>query len=409
MVIFPATFHNLEEEEKVDLFEKCHTFTRADEAREAGLYPYFKAIESGADTEVFIHGKSLIMVGSNNYLGLTQDPRVKEAAKKAIDDYGSGCTGSRFLNGTLVLHEELEEKLARFMKREAALCFSTGFQTNLGTIATLVGKDDLIFADRTNHASIVDGCRLAFGRTLKFKHNKLDDLERLLRTNNSPGGKAIIVDGVFSMEGDIVDLPNIAKLAEKYQARVLIDDAHAIGVLGKHGRGTGEHYGLEDKIDVVLGTFSKSFASIGGFIAGDRYVIDYIKHISRPLIFSASMPPAAVATVSAAVDILEKEPERLERLWRNVRKMKDGFDKLGFNTGRSQTPIIPIHVGEDVKCFQFWKMLFDNGVFSNPVVSPAVPPGEAVIRTSYMATHTDAELDEVLRIFAKLGREFGLI
>jgi 8-amino-7-oxononanoate synthase len=313
------------------------------------------------------------------------------------------------LNGTLVLHEELEEKLARFMKREAALCFSTGFQTNLGTIATLVGKDDLIFADRTNHASIVDGCRLAFGRTLKFKHNKLDDLERLLRTNNSPGGKAIIVDGVFSMEGDIVDLPNIAKLAEKYQARVLIDDAHAIGVLGKHGRGTGEHYGLEDKIDVVLGTFSKSFASIGGFIAGDRYVIDYIKHISRPLIFSASMPPAAVATVSAAVDILEKEPERLERLWRNVRKMKDGFDKLGFNTGRSQTPIIPIHVGEDVKCFQFWKMLFDNGVFSNPVVSPAVPPGEAVIRTSYMATHTDAELDEVLRIFAKLGREFGLI
>ncbi len=409
MVIFAATFHNLDEEEKVDLFEKCHTFTRADEAREAGLYPYFKAIESGADTEVFIHGKSLIMVGSNNYLGLTQDPRVKEAAKKAIDDYGSGCTGSRFLNGTLVLHEELEEKLARFMKREAALCFSTGFQTNLGTIATLVGKDDLIFADRTNHASIVDGCRLAFGRTLKFKHNKLDDLERLLRTNNTSGGKAIIVDGVFSMEGDIVDLPNIAKLAEKYQARVLVDDAHAIGVLGKHGRGTGEHYGLEDKVDIVLGTFSKSFASIGGFIAGDRYVIDYIKHISRPLIFSASMPPAAVATVSAAVDILEKEPERLERLWRNVRKMKEAFDKLGFNTGRSQTPIIPIHIGEDVKCFQFWKMLFDNGVFSNPVVSPAVPPGEAVIRTSYMATHTDAELDEVLHIFAKLGREFGLI
>ena len=393
----------------LDLFEKCRHFTRAEETREAGLYPYFKAIQSGADTEVFIKGKRLIMIGSNNYLGLTQDPRVKEAAKKAIDDYGSGCTGSRFLNGTLVLHEELEEKLARFMNREAALCFSTGFQTNLGTIATIVGKDDLIFADRTNHASIVDGCRLSFGRTLKFKHNNLDDLERLLAGHPNSGGKAIIVDGVFSMEGDIVDLPKIAKLAEKYQARILVDDAHAIGVLGKHGRGTGEHYGLEHKVDIVLGTFSKSFASIGGFIAADRQVIDYIKHLSRTLIFSASMPPAAVVTVSTAVDILQQEPERLERLWRNVHKMKDGFDKLGFNTGRSQTPIIPIHIGDDTKCFQFWKLLFENGLFTNPVVSPAVPPGGAVIRTSFMATHTDAELDEVLHIFARLGREFGLI
>lgn len=393
----------------MDLFEKCRNFTRAKETMAAGLYPYFKAIGSGAASEVYINGKRLIMVGSNNYLGLTQDARVKEAAKKAIDDFGSGCTGSRFLNGTLVLHEELEAKLANFMKREAALCFSTGFQTNLGTIATVVGKDDLIFADRTDHASIVDGCRLAFGRTLKFKHNNLDDLERLLRTHPNSGGKAIIVDGVFSMEGDIVDLPNIVKLAEKYQARVFVDDAHAIGVLGKHGRGTGEHFGLEDKVDIVIGTFSKSFASIGGFIAADRYVIDYIKHHSRTLIFSASMPPAAVATVSTAVDILEQEPERLERLWRNVRKMKSAFDKLGFNTGRSQTPIIPIHIGEDLKCFQFWKMLFDNGVFANPVISPAVPAGGAVIRTSYMATHTDGELDEVLHIFARLGREFGLI
>lgn len=399
----------LYEEGKLDLFDKCKNFTKANEAREAGLYPYFKAIESGADTEVTINGKRLIMIGSNNYLGLTQDKRVKEAAKKAIDDFGSGCTGSRFLNGTLKLHEELEDKLAKFMKREAALCFSTGFQTNLGTIATVVGKDDLIFADRTNHASIVDGCRLSFGRTLKFKHNDLADLERLLSSYPNSGGKAIIFDGVFSMEGDIVDLPQIVKLAQKYQARILVDDAHAIGVLGKHGRGTGEYYGLEDKVDIVLGTFSKSFASIGGFIASDRYVIDYIKHTSRPLIFSASMPPAAVATVSACVDILQQEPERLERLWVNVRKMKSGFDKLGFNTGRTQTPIIPIHIGEDTKCFQFWKMLFENGVFTNPVVSPAVPAGNAVIRTSYMATHTDAELDEVLHIFGRLGREFGLI
>lgn len=393
----------------MDLFDKCRNFTRAKETMAAGLYPYFKAIASGAASEVYIDGKRLIMVGSNNYLGLTQDSRVKEVAKKAIDDFGSGCTGSRFLNGTLVLHEELEAKLARFMRREAALCFSTGFQTNLGTIATVVGKDDLIFADRTNHASIVDGCRLSFGRTLKFKHNNLDDLERLLRTHASAAGKAIIVDGVFSMEGDIVDLPNIVKLAQKYQARVFVDDAHAIGVLGKHGRGTAEHFGLEDKVDIVIGTFSKSFASIGGFIAADRYVIDYIKHHSRTLIFSASMPPAAVATVSAAIDILEQEPERLDRLWRNVRKMKAGFDKLGFNTGRSQSPIIPIHIGEDLKCFQFWKMLFESGVFANPVVSPAVPPGGAVIRTSYMATHSDEELDDVLHIFARLGREFGLI
>lgn len=399
----------MSEEEKLDLFEKCQYFTRANEAKEAGLYPYFKAIESGADTEVVIDGKRLIMIGSNNYLGLTQDRRVKEAAKKAIDDFGSGCTGSRFLNGTLKLHVELEDKLALFMKREAALCFSTGFQTNLGTISTIVGKDDLIFADRTNHASIFDGCRLSFGRTLKFKHNNLADLERLLATHRTSGGKAIIVDGVFSMEGEIVDLPNIVKLAEKYQARILVDDAHGIGVLGKHGRGTGEYYGLEDKVDIVLGTFSKSFASIGGFIAGDKHVVDYIKHISRPLIFSASMPPASVATVSACVDILQQEPERLEHLWRNVKKMKAGFDKLGFNTGRTQTPIIPIHVGEDNKCFLFWKMLFENGIFTNPVVSPAVPPGNAVIRTSYMATHTDAELDEVLHVFGKLGREFGLI
>lgn len=393
----------------MDLFEKCRNFTRAQQARNEGWYPYFKAIESGADSEVMIDGKKFVMVGSNNYLGLTQDPRVKAAAMKAVEDYGSGCTGSRFLNGTLALHEELERRLAKFMNREAALCFSTGFQTNLGTIATIVGKDDLIFTDRANHASIVDGCRLAFGKMVKFKHNDLDDLERLLKKYPKSEGKLIVADGVFSMEGDIIELPRLTSLAAQYGARVMMDDAHSIGVLGKHGRGTGEHFGLEDKVDIVMGTFSKSFASIGGFIVADAYVIDYIKHHSRALIFSASMPPAATATVLAALDIIEQEPQRIECLWKNARKMKTGFDALGFDTGKSETPIIPLLIGDDMKTFAFWKMLYDNGIFSNPVITPAVPPGQGRIRTSYMATHTEAELDHVLQVFGRIGREFGLI
>lgn len=393
----------------MDLFEKCRNFTRAQQARTEGWYPYFKAIESGADSEVTIDGKKFVMVGSNNYLGLTQDPRVKAAAIKAVEDFGSGCTGSRFLNGTLALHEELERRLAKFMQREAALCFSTGFQTNLGTIATIVGKDDLIFTDRANHASIVDGCRLAFGKMVKFKHNDFNDLERLLKKYPKSDGKLIVADGVFSMEGDIIDLPRLTSLAAEYGARVMMDDAHSIGVLGKHGRGTGEHFGLEDKVDVVMGTFSKSFASIGGFIVADAYVIDYIKHHSRALIFSASMPPAATATVLAALDIIEQEPQRIECLWKNARKMKAGFDALGFDTGKSETPIIPLLIGDDMKTFAFWKMLYDNGIFSNPVITPAVPPGQGRIRTSYMATHTEAELDHVLQVFGRIGREFGLI
>jgi len=393
----------------LDLFEKCRNFTRAQQARTEGWYPYFKAIESGADSEVMIDGKKFIMVGSNNYLGLTQDPRVKAAAIKAVEEFGSGCTGSRFLNGTLALHEELERRLAKFMQREAALCFSTGFQTNLGTIATIAGKDDLIFTDRANHASIVDGCRLAFGKMIKFKHNDLNDLERLLKKYPQSDGKLIVADGVFSMEGDIIDLPRLAELAGQYGARIMLDDAHSIGVLGKHGRGTGEHFGLENKVDIVMGTFSKSFASIGGFIVAEAYVIDYIKHHSRALIFSASMPPAATATVLAALDIIEQEPQRIECLWKNARKMKAGFDELGFDTGKSVTPIIPLLIGDDMNTFAFWKMLFDNGIFSNPVITPAVPPGHGCIRTSYMATHTEAELDHVLQIFARIGREFGLI
>ncbi len=391
-----------------DLFDKCYNFTKAKEVQEMGYYPYFMPIASGPSAEVWIGDKQLIMIGSNNYLGLTQDPRIKKAAIEAVEKYGSGCTGSRFLNGTLPLHVELEEKLAEFMQREAALVFSTGFQTNLGTISTVVGKDDIIFADRNNHASIVDGCRLSFGRVVKFKHNDMRDLERLLKASKDRG-KLIVADGVFSMEGNLIKLPRLVELAQEFGARVMIDEAHSIGVFGEHGRGTAEHFGLEDKVDIVMGTFSKSFASLGGFIAAEAPVIDYIKHHARALIFSASMPPAAVASVIAALEIIQKEPERREKLWQNVRKMKAAFDELGFDTCGSESPVIPIVVGEMMDTFVFWKKLFDHGVYTNPAVPPAVPQGRSLIRTSYMATHTEEELNKVLDVFEKLGKEFGLI
>lgn len=393
----------------VDLFDKCYNFTKARELQDEGWYPYFKAIQSGADMEVVIDGRKLIMVGSNNYLGLTQDPRIKAAAIKAVNEFGSGCTGSRFLNGTLSLHVELEEKLAAFMEKEAALIFSTGFQTNLGTISTVAGKDDIIYTDRNNHASILDGCRQSFGRVVKFKHNNMRDLERLLAASNPDSGKLIVVDGVFSMEGNLTNLPGIVEIAKKYRARIMVDDAHSIGVFGEHGRGTAEHFGLEDDVDIIMGTFSKSFASLGGFIAANAKVVDYVKHHSRALIFSASMPPAAVASVLAALEIIKNEPERKDRLWRNVRKMKSAFDQLGFKTCGSESPVIPIVIGEMMDTFVFWKRLFENGVFANPAIPPAVPPGKSLIRTSYMATHTDEELDKVLDVFYKLGKEFGLI
>jgi len=394
---------------KLDLFDKCRNYTAAREAIKAGYYPYFKAIQSGAETSVEIDGRNFIMIGSNNYLGLTQHPKVKEAAIKAVEKYGSGCTGSRFLNGTLDIHEELEYRLAKFMRREAALTFSTGFQTNLGTIATLISKDDVIFGDRDNHASIVDGCRLAFGRLVKYRHNDMKDLDRLLQRFDHVTGKLIVTDGVFSMGGDIVNLPELVTIAEKHNAKVFVDDAHSIGVLGKHGRGTAEHYGLEDRVDIVMGTFSKSFASIGGFIASDAEVIDFIKHNARALIFSASMPPAAVAATLAALDIIESEPERRTRLWQNTKKMQEGFSKLGFNIGNTQTPIVPIIIGDNMKTFTFWRALFNEGVFVNPVISPAVPPGMSLLRTSYMATHSDAELDKVLYLFEKIGKQLGVI
>lgn len=393
---------------EVDIFEKCYRFTAAKEVMAAGIYPYFRVIESAQDPEVIVNGRRMIMIGSNNYLGLTNHPRVKEAAIEALKKYGSGCAGSRFLNGTLDIHVQLEEKLARFMRKEAALVFSTGYQTNVGAISALAGKDDMILIDKMDHASIIDGCRLAFSEVKKYRHNDMDDLERLLQQYDDKG-KLIVVDGVFSMEGDIVDLPAVVRLAEKYGARLMVDDAHGIGVLGKTGRGTAEHFGLEDKVDIIMGTYSKSLASIGGFIAASKEVIHYVKHFARALIFSASPPPASIAAVSTAVDIIEEEPERIERLWKNTRKMLHGFRSLGFDTGVSETPIIPVIVGDDIKAFKMARMLHDRGIFANVAVSPAVPNGKALIRTSYMATHTDEQLDKVLEAFEEVGKALKII
>lgn len=391
-----------------DIFEKCLKFTKAKELMSYGLYPYFRVIESAQDPEVIINGKRMIMVGSNNYLGLTNHPKVKEAAIEAVRKYGSGCAGSRLLNGTLDIHVNLEDKLAKFMRQEAALVFSTGFQVNLGVISALIGKDDVVIIDKMDHASIIDGCRLSYGDTKKFKHNDMTDLKRVLEENKDRG-KLIVVDGVFSMEGDIANLPEIVELAKKYRARVMVDDAHGIGVLGKTGRGTAEHFGLEKEVDILMGTYSKSLASIGGFIAGSESLIHYIKHFARSLIFSASPPPASIAAVSAALDIIENEPERRKRLWENTKKMLKGFKDLGFETGPSETPIIPVIVEENEVAFKFAMMLQEEGVFANVAVSPAVPNGKALIRTSYMATHTDEQLDAVLAAFAKVGRALGLI
>jgi 8-amino-7-oxononanoate synthase len=391
-----------------DIFDKCFRFDKVKTLIFQGLYPYFRVIESAQDPEIIMTGRKMIMVGSNNYLGLTNHPKVKEAAIEAIKKYGTGCAGSRFLNGTLDIHVKLEEKLAGFMRKEAALIFSTGFQVNLGVISALVGKDDIAIIDKMDHASIIDGCRLSFGEIKKFRHNDMADLERILKDYEDKG-KFIVVDGVFSMEGDIANLPEIVALAKKYGARVMVDDAHSIGVLGKTGRGTAEHFGLEDEIDLIMGTYSKSLASIGGFISGSEDTIHFIKHHARSLIFSASPPPASVASVSAALDIIAGEPERREMLWKNTRKMFNSFKELGFRVGPSQTPIIPIIAGEDEKAFAMAMMLQEEGVFANVAVSPAVPNGKALIRTSYMATHTDEHLDKVLAAFKKVGKALGII
>ncbi len=391
-----------------DLFAKCYHFKDAEIARRSGLYPYFVEIRDSSGTEIVIDGKPRVNLGSNNYLGLTHHPKVMEAARRAIEKYGTGCTGSRFLNGTLDLHVELERRLAEFVGKPAALVYSTGYQTNLGTIATLVGKDDVVIIDRLDHASIVDGCRLAFGETLRFRHNDMEDLERALQRAGDRG-KLVVVDGVFSMEGDIVNLPGVVEMCERYGARIMVDDAHAMGVLGDTGAGTAEYFGLTDRVDIIMATFSKSFASIGGFIASEFEVVDYLKHHARSLMFSASMPPPAVATVLAALDIIQSEPERRAQLWDNARFLLNGIRELGFNTGNTRTPVIPVIIGDNILTFRFWKALFEEGVYTNPVIAPAVPEGTSRLRLSCMATHTKDQLAFALEKLEKVGRQFGLI
>jgi 8-amino-7-oxononanoate synthase len=393
----------------MDIFEKCAKATEYESGlKESGSYFFFRKLESPQDSEVVVNGKRVIMIGSNNYLGLTNHPRVKEAALKAIEKYGSGCAGSRFLNGNLEIHEELEKKLARFFRKEAALVFATGYQTNLGAIPALVGRDEVAIIDMHDHASIIDGCRLSFGEVKKYRHNDMDALEHVLEKCEGKG-KLIIVDGVFSMEGDIADLPAIVRLAKVYGARIMVDDAHGIGVLGNGGRGTAEHFGLENEVDLIMGTYSKSLAAIGGFIAGPSEVVNWIKHLARSMIFSASLPPSLVASVSTALDIIEEQPELRARLWRNTHKMLRGYKTLGYDTGESETPIIPILTKDTMKTYRMCKLLFENGVFANPVISPAVPPGRELLRTSYMATHTEEQLDKVLGAFEKVGRQLGVI
>lgn len=393
----------------MNIFDKCYAFTRAEETQKSGLYPYFTPIQEVKGNKVVIDGKEMIMVGSNNYLGLINHPRAIKAAEEALERYGVATCGSRFLNGTLDIHVELEEKLAKFMKKEAALAFSTGFQTNLGIISTVAGKGDAIITDRMVHASIIDACRLSFANVFKFKHNDMADLERILSSLDENIGKLIVIDGVFSMEGDLADLPRIVEMAKKYKAKIMVDDAHGIGVMGKHGRGTAEHFGVEEDIDLIMGTFSKSFASLGGFVSGEKKVISYIKHFARSLIFSASITPASVATVLATLEIIETEPERRQRLWQITEKMRSGFQAMGYDTGPTQTPIIPVIIGPDELTFMLWKLLRENGIFTNPVIYPAVPKDQALIRTSYSATHTDEELDIVLETFKRCGQQLGII
>ena len=389
----------------VDLFDKCRQFTAARVMIDRGLYPYFQPIERSEDTEVWIHGKRKIMVGSNNYLGLTHHPYVLERAQEALHRYGTGCTGSRFLNGTLDLHEQLEARLAGLMGQESALVFSTGYQTNLGVVAALVGRGGVVVQDKLNHACLVDGAQLSAGNLVRYAHRDMEALRRVLERNQEASGILLATDGVFSMEGNIVDLPAIVALAREYGARVLVDDAHSTGVLGPNGGGTAEHFGIQSEVDLVMATFSKSFASIGGAVAGPEDVIHYLKHHARTLIFSASMPPSAVATVLACLDVMENEPELRERLWQNADYLRSGLQSLGFDTAESETPIIPVVTGHMEETFVFWRALFDAGVFTNPVLSPAVPENNCRLRTSVMATHTTEQLDQVLDAFARVARE----
>jgi 8-amino-7-oxononanoate synthase len=393
----------------IALFDKCRNFTRAREVQAAGLYPYFKAISRSEDTVVVIEGKERIMMGSNNYLGLTHHPEVLGAARSALERYGSGCTGSRFLNGTLDLHEQLETELAEFLGKESCLVFSTGYQANLGVISGLVGRGDVVFLDKLDHASIVDGAKMSHGETTRFNHGDLAGLDRKLQRVPEGTGTMLIVDGVYSMEGDVADLPALLRITQKYGAALAVDDAHSIGVLGPKGDGTAAHFGVTEEVDLIVGTFSKSLASIGGFAAGAENIIHYLKHHSRPLIFTAALPPSNTAGVLAALHVMQREPERRDALWANTRRLQDGLRTLGFDIGPTDTPIVPVLIGPLEKTFLFWRKLFDAGVFTNPVVPPAVPPSQCRLRTSLMATHTDEQIDRALDTFGRLGKELGVI
>ncbi|NCS89744.1 MAG: 8-amino-7-oxononanoate synthase [Ignavibacteria bacterium CG2_30_36_16] len=396
----------------MDLFKKCYDFTRADEIKALGLYPYFRTIEANEGPVVQIEGRKIVMAGSNNYLGLTAHPKVKEAAIKAVEKYGTGCSGSRYLTGTLDLHIELEEKLAAFFNKEALLLFSTGYQTAQGIIPTLVQRGDYVVSDKDNHACIVAGNLMAKGATadfVRYKHNDMDDLERVIKKLPAEAGKLIVSDGVFSTGGEIVELERLNKIAKDSGARILIDDAHAVGVIGKGGRGTASEFNLEAEIDMTMGTFSKTFASLGGFVAGEAKVINYIKHHSPALIFSASPTPASVASALAALEILKAEPERVNRLIENSSYMREALKKLGFTVLDGRTAIVPVIVGEDGLAFNMWKMLFEAGVFVNVFISPGVPPGRQMMRTSYMATHEKEHLDFILEAFEESGKKLGLI
>jgi 8-amino-7-oxononanoate synthase len=391
----------------LDLFDKCFNYTDAAVARGSGLYPYFHALHTAQDTEVVMDGKRIIMIGSNNYMGLTNDERIKKAAKDAIDKYGTGCSGSRFLNGTLVLHEQLEQDLAEFFHKEAALTFSTGFQTNLGVISTVVGRHDYIINDSENHASIIDACRLGFvKKILRYEHSDMEDLERKLMRLPEDSGKLIITDGVFSMSGDIANLPKIVSLAKKYGARVMVDDAHGVGMIGKNGRGTASYFGLEDQVDIIMTTFSKSLASLGGCIAASFPVIDYVKHRSRPFIFSAAVPPGNAAAALEALHIMIEEPERQTALIDISNYMRSKLKEAGIPIIEGETAIIPVFTYEMNRTFLITKMLFEEGVYVNPVIPPAVKEGECMLRTSYTATHTREQMDTAVatfkRVFSKL-------
>jgi len=391
------------------LKEKYKGYTAAADLMNAGIYPYFREIESDQHTVVKIKGKDVLMFGSNSYLGLTNHPEVKEAAIKAVEKYGTGCAGSRFLNGTLDIHTQLEDRLAKLTGKEAAVCYSTGFQVNLGVVSVLGGRNDYLILDELDHASIIEGSRVSFSKCMKYAHNDMDSLEKKLKLCEPGHDILIVVDGIFSMEGDIVKLPEIVKLAEKYKASIMVDDAHSLGVLGKHGEGTAAHFGLSDKVDLIMGTFSKSLASLGGYIAADYEVIEFIKHNSRPLIFSASMTPASAASALAALDIMEREPQRMQHLWDVSNYARKRFQESGFDTGVSETPIIPLLVYDDMKALRLTRDLLDQGIFVNPVISPAVPPGCSIIRFSLMATHTFEQVDEAVAKMTAVAKKLHIL